>query len=398
MLLPTSERKGPLTMHPLSPVDAISPAFTRTRTILTPPGPVPGQPTPFRFWFFLKIAVIAALTQGNIYGFVFAFVFEAVSIAVAVAATAAGAGFGLTHHPFAVAGGVSRIAVTVILIAIFIALAVIVFLGWLWCRLRFTLFDLVVFRHGLVSRAWGPYASQAWRFLGLMLLVSLALLLLLAVTAGPLVLHLIAAVRHLTPQQINADPFLIMSHIFPMYGIIFLFALVAGIVNAIAQDFLLPPMALEDAPLEFAFGRFFHLLRTRFWYVALYLLLRFAIELGLSWVGMMAVLIVIGVLALGGAGLGFVLFRAFWHSGPGGEAVFVLYCVVTVLLLIAVYLLLIVALYGIVAVVKQSYAAYFYGSYYPQLSDRLEPSVEIPPAPGPPDPFPPPIQPPPALS
>ncbi|MGC2299684.1 MAG: hypothetical protein WA476_12835, partial [Acidobacteriaceae bacterium] len=205
------------------------------------------------------------------------------------------------------------------------------------------------------------------------------------------------AVRHLTSEQLNADPFLVMSHIFPLYGIIFLFAIVAGLVNAVAQDFILPPLAVEDAPLGAALARFSHLLRARFWHIALYLLLRFILELGLAFVGGIAFVIVLGVLGLGCAGVGFVLYRAFWHSGPGGVAVVVVFCALAFLLLLAVYLLITLVLYGIIAVVKQSYAVWFYGSYYPQLGDRLDPPA---PVPSPAQPLAPtwlpPIQPPPA--
>jgi len=365
-------------MQPLSPVDALSPAFSRSRSILLPPGPAPGLNAPFRFWFFLKIAVIAALTQSNIYGMIFAFTFEAIVFAIAIVAGASGVNAIHLTHAHMIAGGLTAPVLAAILIGIFIALGVGLFLAWLWCRLRFTLFDLVVYRHGLVSRAWSPYSSQSWRFLGLVLLISLGLILLLAVTAGPVILHFIAAVRHLTSEQLNADPFLVMSHIFPLYGIFFLFAIVAGLVNAIAEDFILPPLALEDAPPGVAFARFSHLLRARFWFVALYMLLRFVLELGLAFVGGIAFFIVLGVLGLGCAGAGFVLYRAFWHAGPGGVAVVVIFCVFAFLLLLAVYLLMALALYGVIAVVKQSYAVWFYGSYYPQLGDRLDPSASIP--------------------
>jgi hypothetical protein len=365
-------------MQPLSPVDAISPAFSRARTILLPPGLAPGLNAPFRFWFFLKIAITAALTESNIYGAVFGILSEAIAMIVAIAAST----FHRSYSPFAAAGGISPAVVTVIAIAVLFFLFLAFVLAWLWCRLRFTLFDLIVYRHGLVSRAWSPYGPQAWRFFGLTILIGVALLLFLAVTAGPLVLHLILVIRHLTPQQINADPFLLMSHIFPLYGIIFLFALIAGLINAVAQDFILPPMALEDAPLGSAFARFFQLLRARFWYVALFL--------------------VLAVLGAGGAGIGFVLYRVFWHAGSGGIAIFVIYCILAGLIVITAYLLMILALYGSIAVVRQSYAAYFYGSYYPQLGDRLEPPPPIPaqnpPFAPPPNPSPTPIQSPPATA
>ncbi len=370
-------------MNPLSPVDALSPAFSRARTILTRPGLVPGQPTPFSFWFFLKIAVAAGLTQGNVYTFIVILGFETVAIAIALTAGALGrAGTSLNS-----AGGLSAPAVAAIALAFLFVLIIGVLFAWLWCRLRFALFDLVVYRHGLVGRAWAPYASQSWRFLGLMIVIGLGFALILSLTAGPFLLHFIIAVRHLTPQQLNSDPTFFFAHIIPLYGIIFVFVILAGLVNAIAQDFLLPPMAIEDSPLGASFSRFFQLLRARFWYVALYLLLRIVLALGIAWVGMMAVFIVLLIFGAGGFGLGFLLYHAFWHAGPGGPALFILYCVLAGLFLFALYFLGVLLVYGVVAVIMQSYAVCFYGSYYPPLGDRLEPASIPGPSQAPPNPF-----------
>ncbi|HEX4065411.1 MAG TPA: hypothetical protein VHZ09_05255 [Acidobacteriaceae bacterium] len=361
-------------MKPLSPVDAISPAFSRARTLLTPPGLAPGTPAPFRFWFFLKIAIIAALTQPNVYGFLFGMFFEGLGLTLA----AASIGVHHTDSSFILSGGARSVFAAVILILGFVALAFCIFLAWLWCRLRFALFDLVVYRHGQVARSWSPYGSQAGRFLGLMVLVALTLLLLLAVTAGPLILHFLLAVRHLTPQQINSNPALVLSHILPMYGVIFFFILIASLADAITQDFILPPLAIEDAPLGSAFSRFFQFLRAHFGRCVLYLLVRLGLELGLTWVGMMGLFVVFGIALLGGGGVGFLLFHLLWHAGPGGITLFVLYCAAAGLLLIALYLILTFALYGAVALVKQCFAVYFYGSYYPALGDRLEPPPDVP--------------------
>jgi hypothetical protein len=101
--------------------------------------------------------------------------------------------------------------------------------------------------------------------------------------------------------------------------------------------------------------------------------LRFVVALGLSWVLIMVVLMVLMLLAVGGAGVGFLLFHSLWHTGLGGQAVFVAYCIAAVLVLLAVYFLALIAIYGTVAVFKQAYAAYFFGSHYPELGDRLEP-------------------------
>lgn len=373
-------------MKPLSPVDAISPAFSRARTILTPPNPWPGRTSPFRFWFFLKIAVVAAFTQPNLYAMLFGIFFEFLAIGGGVLGAVA-------HHRFPIAG-LPSVIFTAIAIGLFFLAVLAVFLIWLWCRLRFTFFDLVLYRHGIVSRAWAPYRPQAWRFFGLMILVAFALLLLLAVTGGPLLLHLILITRHMNPQQINRDPTFLFSTIFPMYGVMFLFLLVAGIADAVTQDFILPPMALEDASLSHSFARFFQFLRQRFGSFLAYLLLRFVLELGLIWIGGMAMMIVLLLLGGTGAGIGFILFRAFWHAGPAGIAVFLLYCLVAGAVLAVAYLLLCIALYGLVAVIKESYAIYYYGGSYPPLGDRVEPAGTAP-APGRVNPPLPPLEPPP---
>lgn len=380
-------------MKPLSPVDAISPAFSRTRTLLFPPGLVPGLNAPFRFGFFLKIVIIAALTQANVYGAVLGVAAETLGVLIGTAAGVLGLAVHMHHRPDmgAFAGGFSSIFVAVAAIALFFVLALGVLLTWVWCRLRFTLFDLVLDRHGLVSRAWAPYGSRTWRLFGLMVLIGLSLTLLLAVTAGPLILHLFLTIRHLTPQEINSDPSVLFADIFPMYGIVFLIVLLVFLADAVTQDFILPPMAIDDAPLASAFSRFFQFLRARFWTFALYLLLRFVLEIGLAWVGMMALFIVLAVAAVAGGGAGFVLYHFFWHAGPAGMTLFVVYCVIAGLLLIALYLLLLFALYGVIALVKQSFAVYFYGGYYPALGDRLEPPPAPPAAPAPE--FPPPFAP-----
>jgi hypothetical protein len=365
-----------IVMKPLSPVDAIAPAFSRIRTVLTPPSAVPGQPAPFRFWFFFKIALVAALTQSSFYGVTVSLLANGLSIAL----TATGAV--PRHHPsFFLAGPGFAAGLTVALVlAGLLGVVLWLLIGWFWCRLRFAFFDLVVYRQGRVGLAWSRYGAQAWRFLGLMLLIALALLLLLAITAGPLILHFILTLRRLTPQAINANPAVIFEHILPMYGIIFLFVFVAAIVDAVAEDFLLPPMAIQDAPLDQSFARFFHLLRERFWSVILYLVLRFAIAIGITYIGILAIFLVFAILGGAGAAIGFLLFHAFWHAGPLGITVFILYCLTAGLILAALYLFAMITLHGVMAAFKQSYAAYYFGSHYPELGDRLDPPADRPPA------------------
>lgn len=359
-------------MRPLSPVEAISPAFHRTRTVLLPPGAVPGQNAPFRFWFYFKVVLTAAFTQSSFYGASIGFFMQGIFMAMSFA------GAGSTLHRLPI-GAPSRLTSVILVLAVVlgaIAIAVWILLGWLWCRLRFTLFDLVVFRHGRVGVAWSRYSAPAWRFLGIAILITLAFVALLAVTAGPLLFHLVLTVRNLTPQQINANPAIILSHILPMYGIMLVFFVLVFLVDAIMQDFILPPMALENAPAESSARRFFHLLRTNSGSFVLYLILRLALQMGLGVAASLVLFVVLGVVAFAGVGLGFVLYHSLFHAGPAGAMLFILYCVIAGLLGLAFYILTVTCIGGTIAVFRQCYAVYYYGSHYQQLGDFLEPPPE----------------------
>lgn len=356
-------------MKPLSPVDALSPAFRRTRSVF-------GEP--FRFWFFVKIALIGALTQTGFYSAMFSYPMQ-------------GLQFGMlgrmphrqTYPPYGSSfdAGAASVHAAGIMLVVFVAMAVIGLVFWLgmtylYSRMRFTLFDLVVYRQGRVGLAWSKYGRQTWRFLGLLVLVILVFMLIAAVTMGPACLHFFLKARNMNPQTIAANPFALFGNMLPLIGVGLLLGLLWSIADAVMQDFLLPPLAIDDAPLESSFRRFFALLREFFGSVLVYLLLRFVIGIALVWVLIIIGLIGFVLLALGGVGVGFLLYHTLWHTGLGGHAIFFAYVAAAGLLLLALYLLLLTAVYGIVAIFKQSYAAYFFGSHYPELGNRLEPPEE----------------------
>jgi len=375
-------------MKPLSPVDALAPAFSRMRTILLP-GSQPGVLAPrFRFSFFLKIAVVAALTNVGFYGASIGMIFQGLSIALTASRSAV-----IHRHSWFVATSDAAVPVMAALaIAGLLVLAAWILAGWLLSRLRFTLFDLVVYRHGRVGLAWSPYGAQAWRYLGLIVLLFLAFLLLIAGTAGPMLLHFLAAIRHAGAQHTALDPADVFASILPLYGLMLLFGIAGTVADGITQDFLLPPIASEDAPLEASIGRFFRLLRDSFWSVLFYLLLRFIVEIGLTWAGLMMVGLAFLIAGGSGAGIGLLLYHALWRQGGMAALLFLLYCTVAAVLVLALYLLAMICVYGIVGLFKECYAVYFYGSHYQQLGDRLDPG-DVQPAPVPSTP-PPPVFPP----
>ncbi len=360
-------------MKTLSPADALGPAFRRAREVMA---------APFRLGFFLKIALVAALTQPSFYSVLISYPVQGVQVAAGAA----------MQHPqrmnFGPADQTPTYSLTTLAgpgaVAGFVIFAIMLLIGvliwvlatYILCRLRFTLFDLVVYRHGKVREAWGKYGRQTWRYFGVLLLASFVFLLLMAVTAGPFLVHMLKTIKRVGLQGPNPNPLAIFAQILPLIGIGLLLGLVWIVIDAVLQDFVLPPMAMEDAPIEDAFGRFFALLKADSVSVLVYLLLRFVVALGISWVLMMVVLIGLLILGMGGAAVGFGLYHAMWHGGLGLQMVFVAVVAAMALVLLALYLIAMIAVYGTAAVFKQSYAAYFFGSRYPELGNRLEPPVD----------------------
>jgi hypothetical protein len=357
-------------MTTLSPLDALGPAFRRTREVMA---------QPFRLGFFLKIALVAALTQPAFYSTSISYPIQGAQFAAlrSLGARSAVGGYGSSFAAETAFPGPNFGGLAVFGIAAFAVLAVVGLLIWigiayLYCRLRFTLFDLVVSKRGRVRQAWSGYGPQAWRYFGLVLLVGLAFLVVSLVIIGPALLNFIHTVVPLAKAGTSPDPFALLGSMLPFVLSIFLVAALWAVVDALMQDFLLPPMAIEDAPLESAFGRFFRLLRTDLGSVVVYVLLRFAVGIGLTWILMLAVFLALLLAGLATFGVGVLLYHLLWAS-LAGQVVCVALAILAGIVALVVYLAAIVSVYGISAVFKQSYAAYFFGGRYPELGDRLEP-------------------------
>jgi hypothetical protein len=353
-------------MTPLSPLDALGPAFRRTREVLA---------APFRPGTFLKIALIATLTQPSFYS---AFIFYPIQGAqVAVfkgAGRASSLGMPGYGSQFAASSPLAALGLAVVIAGMAVGLALWVLAAYLYCRLRFTLFDLVVYKRGRVGQAWSRYGRQTWRYFGLVILAGLAFMVIAVIIIGPTLLNFIRAVRPLAAAGSNVNPFRMIGAMLPFLLAVFTVAALWAVVDSLMQDFLLPPMVIEDAPLESAFGRFFALIKANFGSVVVYVLLRFAVGLGLTWALM---LVLLAVSLMGGLvifGVGTLLYHALWASVLG-QVLCVSLAILVGLIVVAFYVTAIVSIYGTAAVFKQSYAAYFLGGRYPELGERLEPPV-----------------------
>lgn len=346
---------------PVSATDAIGPAFRRVRSILA---------EPFRLGFFLKLCLIFALAEAG---------FVSASFSYPIQGTKAvmqhGQRFGPGADNFLVDGLGTLGALGLGLLLLFVGLAIVALLIWvamvyMFCRLRFTALDLALYRQGRVRQAWRKYRRQGWRYFGLTLLVGLVFLLVVAAVIGPFIPAFVRIARTMDPAHPN--PVAIFSLMLPLLGGIIFLSILWWMVDAVIRDFLLPPMAIEDAPIESALERFSKLLRADFGQVSLYLFMRLVLNFALSACLWMAALIPLGVLGLACFGVGALLYHSLWQGGGVGAFFFVLYAVGAGCLILILYFLCVTAIFGIVGAFKQCYAFVFFGARYPLLGTLLE--------------------------
>ena len=251
-----------------------------------------------------------------------------------------------------------------------IAILIWVVMVYLFCRLRFTALDLALYREGKIRQSWRKYRRQAWRYFGLTLLCGLVFLLVMAAVLGPFIPAFVRIAKSMDPAHPN--PVAVFSLMLPLLGAIIFLSILWWVVDAVIRDFLLPPMAIENAPIEAAIERFFTLFHADFGQVTLYLFMRLIVTFALSACLWMAALIPLGVLALACFGVGVPLYHSFWQGGGVGAFIFVLYAVGTGSVLLILYLCSITAIFGTVGAFKQCYAFIFFGGRYPLLGALLE--------------------------
>jgi len=351
---------------PVSATDAIGLAFTHTRTVLAP--------TPFRLGRFFKLALLAAVTQAS---------FLSVSISYPVQ----GAQVGLLSHAhhsaeqFSAGDGIGAIAggVGLVLIVLLAGLGLLLTLVYLYLlsRARATLFDLVVFRGGRIREAWRRRGPAAWRYFGLSLLAMLIFLTLLAATLGPFLVRFFK-VMTAQPGGSAVSP-AAGSLMLTLVGLIWLLLPLWIAIDALLQDFILPGLALDQqAPVAAAFARLGTVFRRAPGQMLLFLVLRTIVPLGIGIALGLVTLVGAGLIALGGYGVGRVLYNALWSGGLGAHTVFFAYVAGAVLVVAVIYWIGITAVYGVTGVFRASYAALFYAGYYPELAEALEGGISPP--------------------
>jgi hypothetical protein len=340
-------------MRPLSATECISPAIDRMKLVLF---------SPFRKGRTWKLCATANLGR---YGTAF--------IPIPLLYLAALPAF---------AARIGTLAVVAICIGALFVTAIFAFFFYLFSRLEFANFDIVLNLGQFVAPAWRRHGRQSLKWTSFKLLLGTGVTLL---CAAPIALVVRQAIPHLselqmTPGQPPSPQFFAFMGAF--YGVYFLFLIAFGLfylVSSLLADFILPSLALENTTLGEAFRRMSALIRREPGAFGLYALLKVVLGLAgylgatLVWeIGFsLLVLVVGGVFAL----IGFLL-----HAAGVSAAILTVVAVVLgvpLVLVLMYYTLFLVT--GPVLMFLDAYSLYFLGGRYPLLGELLERSA--PPAP-----------------
>jgi hypothetical protein len=344
-------------MRILNAIDAISPAFSRTRLVLF---------APFRWGRTWKLSATAYLSFAGVAFVPFSLLYMAAAPILNEKVS----------HAAAVAVVVASIAFTALYTFVFV----------LCSRLQFAFFDIVLNRGEFVAPAWRKYGavSKPWTLLKLVAGVALTAVLVWPCLAW---VHVMTAMLLTLPQQIKdvqpqqGMPPQMFSFMAAFYGSYFVMAAVLSLyylVFSTLSSFMVPSMALEGMTQREAFGRFTTFVRKEtgafFGFVGLRIAMAVAGYMGLSIALELVLLVLFAV--VGGLAL---LFGLLLHSVgvPSG--------VLTALgIILGILFVMAVCWYGMVLVMGayftffEAHTLYFLGGRYPMLGKLLEGSTPLP--------------------
>jgi hypothetical protein len=340
-------------MYVLSAAEAVSPALARTKKILF---------QPFRWGTYLKLCAVAVFTEGLSGNSHFNGSSPSYSRTTPSLPT-----FTLTPGTIAA------------IIAVLIVLMVLGLLClYLVVRLRFALFDCLVHQTTSLSPGWSRYREQAGRFFVFNVMVGVVYLIIAAAAMLPFILKFIRLFyESRAAGRVNYVE--LISLALPFLPVILLLIFLALLVDLVVRDFMMPHIALENAPVveawEAAIANISADKGAFFLYAVLRLLLPLVAVIGLFIVLLIPMVIVFGIPGMMIAGL---------HAALADAGGLVLYLGTFIefligFLMFALGLLLAVGIGGPLCIAMRNYALLFYGGRYQPLGNLLYPPA--PPAP-----------------
>jgi hypothetical protein len=350
-------------MRPLSATEAISPALNRTKAVLF-------QPFQWgRSWKLAATAYLSALAY---------FFLPTPLVSVADLVLPSGKPIALR-----MLSAVFGIVFSLVAFALF----------YIGARMEFVLFDVVLLQEKFVAPSWKRHISHTWRWIGLKLLLSLAL----AILFGPILFLAFRNLQHhmvVVPGQPPSPQF--FAGLLSFYAAAGLPTMLAILLSSLLTNFVLPSIALEGTTAREAVRRFGELLGLEPGPVALFAVMKVLLAIAAVTAAEIAVMLAsflaaipLGLIAF----LGWLLLRSAGDAGhfmmlAGGVALFGIFAV------LLIYFSTLAM--GSVHTFFQAYALYFLGGRYPMLGNLLEPPAPLYPYAAPPPAFEPITPPPPA--
>ena len=339
-------------MQAFSAADLISPAIKRTKWFLF---------EPFRLSTFLKLCLVAVLTEGGTSG---RFNIPGGSHSTTSSTTPSTTTSTITASHF----GLSPFEIALIAAIVVIGFGLLLVIGYLLTRLRFSLFHCLVSGTREIRPGWRLYEAQSWRFFLLNIAVGFAFLCAAALVAAAFFLSFVRMTRGL-----HAGSGALIGLILPLIPVIILFVLVGFAIQIILNDLMLPHMALENTSAGEAWRQVqMRITREKggfLLYTFLRMILPMAAILGAIMVLAIPAIIAVVVFAVPMAGLTSLMAGA---TGAG-KLLFILLVTLIVLVAATVVILLGLCISGPIGIAVRNYALLFYGGRYQVLGDLLYP-------------------------
>ena len=342
-------------MQAFSAADLISPAIKRTKWFLF---------EPFRLSTFLKLCLVAVLTEGGSSGN-----FSIPGNRQASTSTSTGSTVpGISAHNF----GLSPMRIALIAAIIVISIGLVLVIAYLITRLRFSLFHCLVSGTREIRPGWQLYDAQSWRFFLLSIAVGFIFFFAIVIIAIPFLLGFYRLFR-----SAHAGAHLNFAEIFglilPLIPIIILIVLVALAIHVILHDLMLPHIALENASAGEAWRQARMRIAAEKGGFLLYAFLRILLPIAAT-IGAMIVLAIPAVLCALVLGAPVAWWTALTASATGlSKLLFILLISLVVLIAATVVILLGLCIGGPIGIAARNYALLFYGGRYQVLGDLLSP-------------------------
>ena len=334
-------------MPVLSAADAISPAISRTRQFLFAP--------PFRWSTFLKLCLVAAITEGL------------------------GSNFNLNKEHRTTTGSPGNmdfhftpeiIAAIVVGAVLLIVLGVLI--AYLVTRLRFAYFHCLVSNTREIRPGWELYGSQATRFFLMNIVVGICFLLAIILVALPFV----AGFFHFF-QGIHAEGgpnwALLISLVLPLIPLLLAIVLTAMLLDIVLRDWMLPHYALEDATAGQAWHAVWVHIKNEKRQFFVYSVLRLIAPIVAAFV-LFILLIIPTLISVGGVAAAEYGIHSAFADSTGGASVAGVALEVFIGILAFVFAMVVgISLGGPLSTGLREYAILFYGGRYQALATVLFP-------------------------